>query len=179
MSQPFDPITLDLVLWDYSPDMHVRAILEADGLTQPISPVVIPHKSSGRYVLYDPPNIYFPDNVSHYAITYEVFKDSGFTQRSLTHAPYMEHYTKDNPIPGGDPEVIEKLNQVIDIVTSHDVNSQIVGVLQEEFELVGVVMPEDVIGVAFDDITLVGLVLDEGDTGGDIFDNDDLTGTIN
>lgn len=178
MSQAFDPLVLDTTLWNFATDKFVKATLRADGIEMPVSPVNVPHIANGIYVLYDPLNIFFPDNINHVSIVYSVYHDAAFTQRSLVHAPDSEHYTKDNPIPGGDPNLIKKINQLIDIVTSHDVNSQVVGVIEDDVILVGTVMPDDAIGAVFDDVVLTGFVLDNNDPVGNIFDESDLIGTI-
>lgn len=177
MSQAFDPIVLDVVLWDYNPNKFVRATLEADGVVLTLRPN-IPHRQDGKYTLYQPTVYFFPENTNHLSITYEIFDDSSFTTRSVRHAPANEHYTLDNPISGTNPELINKLNQIIDIVTSHDLNSQIIGIVQDEITLIGEVVIEDVIGQVFDNVTLVGIVIEEDAIQGSLFADDDLTGII-
>lgn len=177
MAQPLDPIALDVQLWDYATDKYVRARVYADGFEMPYSPIAIPHKELGYYFLFDSA-IFFPENTQHFSIVYEIYKDSSFTQLSKRHAPFSEQYTFDRP-PSliSDPNILKKLNQIIDIVTSHDVNSQILGEIEQDFALVGHVIQEEVIGVLYDDLILEGIVLDSS-IDSLISDNDDIDGTL-
>lgn len=176
MAQIFDIIALDVQLWDYATDKYIRARVYADGNEMPYSPVFVPHKNSGYYFRVDS-EIFFPENTQHLSIVYEIYADAGFNTLSRRHAPVSEHYVKDNPVVGGDPEVIRKINQLIDIVTSHDVNSQIIGEISETFALEGFVVEEDVVGLLYDDPVLEGVVLDS-ELGSAINDNDDISGTL-
>lgn len=160
MAQPYDFIALDVTLWDGDPSKFVRAWVRVDGTLMPYSPVELVHIGQGQYYKADP-EIIFPLNTFHMTAVYEIFNDENFTQKSKSHAISSEHYVLDRPQVGGDPLLMEKLNEIISIVTSHDLNSQIVGEISEAFSLDGYVVEDDLVGWVKDEEVIVGYVTEE------------------
>ena len=142
----------------------------------PNLPFDVPHLELGYYFGADP-LLFFPTSTFHLSMVYEIWNDAGYTVKSNSHAPVVEHYSKADTSVGIDPELLDKLNQIIDIVTSHDVNSQIIGEMFDDTELDGIVLENDVMGYLFDEQVLTGIVV-EDTIGGLVDDGDNLSGII-
>ena len=158
-------IRLDLQLFDGATDKFVRAFLnDKDGNPYTPASVDLSHANNGLYKHF---SLTYPD-IPQLTATFKVFDDSGFTQESINHAEALDTFEIDSSITN--QTILDKMNQVIDIVTSHDVNSQIIGIVQEQLTLTGIVVEDDVTGVVLDDLILIGVVVDS--------DSDVLSGTI-
>lgn len=175
MAQVNDQISLDLTLWDGDPNKYVRAWVRADGVLLPESPVSMPHIGLGQY--FENSTITFPENTTHLSILYEVFNDAGFITKSTFHSQASESYELSvGGTAGLDQELLDKLNQIIDIVTSHDSSSQIVGLISDSYPLKGYVLEDDAVGFISGVDELVGYVLTEDQMNGIVADDADLDG---
>jgi hypothetical protein len=178
MAQTFDTLVLDFQLFNFATDKFVLAIVRADGVEIDWSPMPVPHVANGKHIKIDPGVIFFPENTQHLSIDYEVFDDAAYTIRSIQHSPGSEHYVLDNPIVGGDPILIEKINQLIDIVTRHDNNSQLFGLVGDEVEIIGQTIEDNIFGLINGDVELVGFVTDNDSIDDTVDDKDTIEGVL-
>lgn len=168
-----DPLQFNLTLWDFAEDMFVQAVVYADNVRMPYSPITIPHKEDGHYYLKDEANYFFPDNTLEVTIVYRVFHDAAFTERSYTHAPANYTYLLTKPI---SDEIEDKIDKIIDIVTSHPLTSQIIGYVEAESDLLtGYVIPDDIVGYVEEDSDLIGFLTDT-ELEGKLDNDDDVEG---
>ena len=166
-----DPLQFLLTLWDFAEDLFIQAVVYADGVELPFSPVTIPHKENGTYYLKDGTTYKFPIYANEVAIVYRVFRDNGFTELSVSHSPADEKYFLDKaPVSG---ELDDKLDKIIDIVSSHGLTTQVIGYIDDDNEPInGYVVIEDIIGYVDDHGALIGYVVDEEAVNGEISDDD-------
>lgn len=177
--EPNTPIFLSLTLFDRDTTKFVRAKIFADGIEIAESPISVPHAGNGTYQLFDEEVLVFPDDVFTTRIVYDVFNDAGFTDKSVKHGPAEDIFVIVRPsLIGLDPRLEQKLNNILSVVTSHDLNSGLQGLIDDDDKvLLGEVIPDEVIGVIADDKELIGLVTDSEVTG-DLEGDTDLTGNL-
>lgn len=176
MAQPLEPLFLDLTLFDFDDLKFVKATIKADGIELGASPISVPNITGGNYFFQDLALV-FPTGRFEVITLYEVFDDAAFLTRSKKHAPAKDTLRLTTLPPGGDPAIIEKINQLIAIVTSHDLNSALVGTVEMESNIVGFIIPDVVIGLVPDDINLVGIALNN-ELIGFVDQNNELIGFV-
>jgi len=173
-----DPIFLMATLYDRDPTKFVRARLFADGVEMAESPIDVPHFQQGIYQFYDPENLKFPSGVFALHVLYTTYNDVGYSDRSVRHAPGEDLYVLTRPsVIGLDPRLEQKLDDIINIVTAHDLNSGLDGFVDTPDTLVGEILPDEVDGFVDDDSELTGFVEDEELDGG-LDPDSELDGTL-
>jgi hypothetical protein len=171
-----DPIILSVSLYDQAPDMYVRAILRADGIVMPQSPINLVHIGNGTYFYKNLSTLIFPTNTFDVRVQYIVYDDSNYTTASVRYETAEDIFRLSTSVPYDSPQLIEKIDNLISIVSSHDLNSEIVGEIVDSFELLGAVQDEDVVGYLDDQVNLIGDVLDESQIDGTMSEEQILEG---
>lgn len=173
-----DIIFLDYQLHDYSTDKFVRAVIKADGVEIGISPVDVPHVGDGAHFFSNPAILTFPENTSEIGITFMVFKDVGYTERLKRYGAGRDNYrlviaevTVDNS------EIEEKLDLIIALSHASASNIELVGIVYEAEELVGLALDNVLVGFVDTGIELVGFV-EDNELIGFVVDDSTVVGTI-
>ena len=166
MSLVGDPLILDLTLFDFVDDKFVRATIDADGVPLAVSPVTVPNVGNGRHFLFDAINVVFPENRLETIITYEVFNDALFTERSKKHAPAKDKYLLSQAPEQTNPDLLARLDRIISLISELKVLD---GVIEED-EIDGTIEIPEVEGSIDDSIELQGDVVPDNEISGLIND---------
>lgn len=149
-----EKIPLDLVLWDGAENKYVKAIIRSGSHEISGSPVAVPHNSFGHYY-FSRSSLVVPDGSKFISIEFIVYNDVAMTIESGAHERAMDIYEIDqDPSSSG---VSEKLDQIIEIVTSHGLNNRIVGYVSTD-HIHGVVVDEELEGKISKDFVLTGYI---------------------
>jgi hypothetical protein len=141
-----DPIHLDFQLHDFSTDKFVKAKITADGVEIPLSPINVPHVGDGSHFFMDTSTLIFPAGVKEIAITYSVYRDVLLTDRIKCYGVGRDSYRLSNAGNSIEDSINDSINKIIDIVSSHDLNSQLVGFVEEDYIISGEVIIDEVVG---------------------------------
>ena len=166
-----DPIELTLVLEDLNDGKYVQAFLQADGVDYG-SPIPVPNIGRGKY-FYKSPSLLFPVNVFEICAEFIVYDDPAFTIVSEEYTAEEDIYqlTRTNS-----EEIMDKLNEIEGIVLSHDLNSSIIGEVDEDVDITGEIPDMDLIG-EISDLDVVG-ELEEDELAGEIQEDIPIIGEL-
>jgi hypothetical protein len=153
-----DKIPLSLVLWDGNNSMFIKAIIRDGKHELQGSPVFIPYNNLEKQYFYKSADLVVPDGAKIITIEYIVYTDLELTNESPLYQRSQDIYeVLQAP---SQSEINDKLDNIINIVTSHGLNDILVGSVSTD-TLVGVVLDEELEGVMFNDDCIIGIAYDD------------------
>lgn len=152
-----DKIPLSLVLWDGNPFKHVKAIIRDGEEEISGSPIKVPYNSFGNY-FYKSSDLLVPDGSKIITVEYIVYDDLSMTIESSLYERAHDIY-EIIPIPS-QSEINDKLDSLINIVTSHGLNDRLIGYVSDD-NLTGIALEEELEGYIYNDDILIGYTASE------------------
>ena len=169
-----DKIRLEITLESEKSDKYIKCILRNNGVEMDQSPVALLHKSDAFYY-YENDNLRVPVGAKSISAEFIIYDDAAMTKISEEDHRTMDIFKID---PTSDISIInDKLNQIISVVTAHDLNSGIVGLIKEnEDKLIGEVYDDGVIGYIEENKVIIGYVIDNEELRGSIEEDNNIIG---
>jgi len=152
-----DKIPLSLVLWDGNAFKHVKAIVRNGKDEIEGSPKKVPYNSFGNY-FYKNTDLVVPDGSKVITIEYIVYDDFNMTLESSLHE--RAHDIFEVMQAPSQSEINDKLDTIINVVTSHGLNDRLVGLIFDD-SLTGSLVEEELEGYIFNDDAIVGYIKEE------------------
>lgn len=173
-----DPIILTYQLFDGATDKYVRCHLKTyDGVTISGSPFDLNHEADGKYVFYDINNLKFPSGAIQLQAQYIVYDDAGYSVRSKRQSLGLDIFYLD---PTQSPtisieDIDQKLDQIINVLSSTFPGAEIIGLVERDEEIIGIITDEEINGLIFSD-EIDGIIDDQEIVG--YVTNSDISGQI-
>lgn len=165
-------------LYDGAEDKYVRAyVTSEDGTSLSGSPFALTHQLQGKYVYFDFSNFTYPEGAEQVHATYIVYTDAAYTQESKKHSRSLDvfHLDPSESSTISIEDIDNKLDQIINVLSSTFPGAEITGIVERDEELIGMVTQDEVIGLIHSD-EILGHVLEEEIVG--IVADNEITGLM-